>query len=157
MRARVGFGVAFAVLSLVPLCLTPPSVAPAAAEEETGGWVPCPYASGCYGGELCAGNGRGAAVRLAPRPVAAIRFYAHDGVGETHRGRLRVRLDHHLLARELEISRRGAVIELDAVGLSGRDLHIEVLGDEEVVVEDLEVRYLPPERSDPAGADPDAP
>lgn len=157
MRARAAFGVAIAVLSLVPLCLTPPSVAPAAAEEETTEWIPYPYASGCYGGELCAGNGRAAAVRLAPRPVAAIRFYAHDDVGKTHRGRLRVRLDHHLVARELKISRRGAVIELDAVGLSGRDLHFEVLGDEEVVVEDLEVRYRPPQRPDPAGDDPGAP
>jgi hypothetical protein len=135
---RFTFAVTVGFLLLLPLSAR----APALAAEE---WVPYPYASGCYGGELCGGNGSATVVRLAPRPVAAVRFYAHDEVGATHRGRLRVRLDHHLLARELEISRRGAVIELDAVGLSGRDLHIEVLGDEEVVVEDLEVRYETPE------------
>jgi len=149
MRTRL----ALAVLSLVPLSLAQPVVAHAQPVET---WVPYPYASGCYGGELCTVNGRGAVVRLAPRPVVAVRFYAHDEVGETHRGRLRVRLDHHLLARELEIPRRGAVFELDAVGLSGDDLHIEVLGDEEVVVEDPEVRYAPPGRSDPADAEPTA-
>jgi|GEM_PF-5222062 hypothetical protein len=104
-------------------------------------WRTYPYASGCYGGELCRGNGQGVTVRLAPRPVVAVRFYAHDEVGEEHAGRLRVRLDHHLLAREVEISDKGGVIELDGVGLSGRDLRLEVLGDDEVVVEDLEVLY----------------
>lgn len=146
MRPRL----ALTVLSLVPLSLARPVPAPAAEPAEV--WVSYPYASGCYGGELCAVNGRGAVVRLAPRPVAAVRFYAHDDVGETHRGRLRVRLDHHLLARELEIPRRGAVFELDAVGLSGHDLHIELLGDDEVVVEDPEVRYAPPGRPAPADA-----
>ena len=141
------------VLFLAPLILAPSL--PAFAAEPAEEWFPYPYASGCYGGELCGGNGEGAVVRLAPRPVMAIRFYAHDEVGETRRGRLRVRIDHHLLARELQISRQGAVIELDGVGLSGRDLHIEALGDEEVVVEDPEVRYAPPVPQKSVG-DPDA-
>lgn len=106
-------------------------------------WVPYAHASGCYGGELCRGNGRGVTVRMRPRPVRVIRFYAHDRVGETFEGRLRVRLDHHVLARELDVSDDGEVIELDAAGLAGRDLHLEVLGEEEVVVEDLEVLYGP--------------
>lgn len=157
MRAQT----ALTVLSLVSSFLGSlhPALAPEAsateplASEPVEEWAPYPYASGCYGGELCGRNGRGAVVRLAPRPVVAIRFYAHDEVGETRRGKLRVRIDHHLLARELEISRRGAVMELDGVGLSGRDLHIETLGDDEVVVEDLVVRYAPPVFQDPAGAD----
>lgn len=161
--------IALAVLSLVPSFLgllrpvlaaesvarEPAAREPAAREpqEATEEWVPYPYASGCYGGELCGGNGGGAVVRLAPRPVVAVRFYAHDEVGEARRGRLRVRIDHHLLARALDISRHGAVMELDGVGLSGRDLHIETLGAEEVVVEDLEVRYAPPLLPEPVGAD----
>lgn len=119
----------------------PPTLSSHAQEGPTDRWYPYPHASGCYGGELCQGNGQGATVRLAPLPVAAIRFYAHDDVGETRGGRLRVRLDHHLLARELEISNEGGVLVLDGVGLSGREIRVEVLGNEEVVVEDLEVRY----------------
>lgn len=144
MTARTG-------LFLASLMVAPSL--PAFAAEPAEEWLPYPHASGCYGGELCGGNGEGAVVRLAPRPVTAIRFYAHDEVGESRRGRLRVRIDHHLLARELEISRRGAVMELDGVGLSGRDLHIEALGDEEVVVEDLEVRYAPPSPQNPDGVE----
>lgn len=118
--------------------IAPPPVTTQVAEDAR---VAYPHASGCYAGELCRGNGQGVAVRVRPRPLRTIRFYAHDRVGETSRGRLRVRLDHHVLARELDIPRDGAVIELDAAGLAGHDLHLEVLGDEEIVVEDLEIRY----------------
>jgi len=126
---------------LVGALLAASWIAPPRLAEEV--WVPYPHASGCYGGELCRANGKGATVRLRPLPVLAIRFYAHDELGETFRGRLLVRLDLHVLAREIDVSRDGAVIELDAAGLAGRDLHLEVVGDDEVVVEDLEVRYGP--------------
>lgn len=124
---------------------------PALGAGGAGRWIPYPHASGCYGGALCSGNGEGVAVRLDPLPVLSLRFYAHDGIGQGDEGRLRVRLDHHLLARARDISRDGAVIELDAVGLIGRQLHFEVLGDDEVVVEDLEVLYGLPGTTTPPG------
>lgn len=107
------------------------------------GWQAYPAASGCLGGVLCRYNGEERRVRLEPRPVREVRFYAHDDVGPRSRGRLRVRLDRELLARELEIPRRGAVLTLDAVGLKGRELIFEVVGREEVVLEDVEVLYGP--------------
>ena len=134
MRSRVVCGALLALGWIAPPHLS------SSAEDP---WIVYPRASGCYAGELCRGNGQGVAVRMQPRPVWAIRFYAHDQVGETARGRLRVRLDHHVLARELNVPRDGAVIELDAAGLAGRNLHFEVLGEDEVVVEDLEILYGP--------------
>ena len=121
--------------------VTPPL--PAAEEIARQDWYDYPIASGCLGGDLCRYNGEERRVRLKPRPVREVRFYAHDAVGPQSRGRLRVRLDGELLARELEIPRRGAVLRLDAVGLRGRELIFEVVGSEEVVLEDVEVLYGP--------------
>jgi len=144
-----------AMLVLVALVATR---LPALGAAGAGRWIPYPHVSGCYGGALCSGNGDRVAARLDPLPVLTLRFYAHDGIGERDEGRLRVRLDHHLLARAREISRDGAVIELDAVGLTGRQLHFEVLGGDEVVVEDLEVLYGLPGTTTPPevlrGSDP---
>lgn len=126
---------ALALLVLVSTLAAPVLAAPPP------GWWSYPHASGCYGGALCRANGEGVRVLLASRPVLAVRFYSHDDVGPGHRARLRVRLDGEILARELDVPRTGRTWTLSAGGLHGRVLRLEILGGEEVVVEDLEVLY----------------
>ena len=96
---------------------------------------------GCIGGRKCGGMDRKIRVRLEDRPIRSIRFRAHDDLGPTRDGMLRVRVDDRTLETDLDVSRTGRDFEIDGEGRRGRWLVVEVIEDDEVVVEGLEVRY----------------
>jgi hypothetical protein len=134
--------------------------APAAAEH--GSWARLTRGpEACIGGDLCGHHGWALELPLDPRaPVLAVRFFAHDDVGNHSRGALRVSIDGELLADHVDVRRRGRVHEIGAPGFAGRVLVLEAATDDEVVIEDVEVLYGgrpygPAPRSRPApGPDP---
>lgn len=104
-------------------------------------WRAYPEWTGCIGGVRCRAQGNFIRVPLEDATVYAVRFLAHDQVGERTRGRLRVRIDQRALTEEMDVLRRGEVYNFLVNGLRGRYLIFEALGGEEVVVEDIEVQY----------------
>ena len=105
-----------------------------------GGWQSC-GAGGCFGGEICRQGGDALVLPLSGAPVRAIRFYAHDAVGDKTGGRLRISIDGHVIAYDLDVKRDGRLHEIDARGLIGRRLVFEAIRHDEVVVQDVEVLY----------------
>ncbi len=104
------------------------------------GLPPVTDRGGCIGGEKCGGPSRKIRVELENRPVRSIQFRAHDNVGSEAEGTLRVRIDDNVIEEDIDIPRSGKTFKLDGGGVRGRRLILEA-GDDEVVVEDLEVRY----------------
>lgn len=95
---------------------------------------------GCIGGVRC-DELQSLRVPLESAPVTAIRFYAHDDVGDRSDGFLRVRIDDAILEYRLDIAKRGDTYEIPVRGLRGRTLIFETATDDEVVVRDIAVRY----------------
>ncbi|MEM7355942.1 MAG: hypothetical protein AAF657_34315, partial [Acidobacteriota bacterium] len=116
-----------------------------------GGWSRYRMRETCIGGSRCSDHRL--EVRLLDEPVLAVRFFAHDNVGQRRKGRLRVTLDHDVLASGLNVEKHGRTYTLDARGQYARFLVIEPDSDDEVVVESLEVEYSgtrqPPRQSQP--------
>jgi hypothetical protein len=112
-------------------------VAPPAASV----WESYSEEGGCIGGSRCGDQGDSLRIPLEDAPVWGVRFHARDDVGETHDGHLRVRIDTAAVASDLDISDAGELYELPVEGRRGRFLVIETRTDDEVVVEDIEVRY----------------
>lgn len=106
-----------------------------------GGWQPLDRADGCFGGDICGRHGDALVLPLSGAPVRAIRFYAHDAVGQKTGGRLRISIDGHVIAHDLDVKRAGYLHELDIRGLIGRRLIFETIRHDEVVVQDVEVLY----------------
>jgi hypothetical protein len=96
---------------------------------------------GCIGGDECGGSGADIRIRLGDRPVESVSFYAHDDVGPRAGGRLRIRIDDTAIESSLDIKREGKSYTIDGKHLIGRYLIIEPAADDEVVVEDIRVRY----------------
>ncbi len=104
-------------------------------------WRAYPDGSGCIGGERCHDQGDTIRIRLEDAPVFAIRFHAHDKVGERTRGHLAVRIDRRTLSQDINVPRVGRVYNLMVEGVRGRYLVFEAITAEEVVVEGVEVQY----------------
>jgi hypothetical protein len=104
-------------------------------------WKSYPEESGCIGGDRCRDQGRLIRVPLEASPVWGIRFRANDDVGPRTRAHLRVRIDHHALARDLDVAKTGESYDLMVPGLRGRYLIFEAIANDEVVVEDIAVQY----------------
>jgi hypothetical protein len=111
------------------------------APRERRQWKSYPEDSGCFGGDRCRAQGRLLRVRLEDAPVWGIHFRANDDVGPRTRAHLRVRIDHHTLARDLDLAKKGETYSLIVAGLRGRYLIFEALVNDEVVVEDIAVQY----------------
>ena len=94
----------------------------------------------CLGGELC-GHRRRLEIAVDPEPIGGIRSHAQAGVGDRRRGRLRVLVDGQVVASEIDVPEHGRFFELEVDDLRGRYLIFEASYDEEVVVENVEVRY----------------
>ncbi|HEX9945195.1 MAG TPA: hypothetical protein VGG03_24555 [Thermoanaerobaculia bacterium] len=133
---------AFSLTPLV-LCLTAWALSGATqpADPAAAGWEPYAEEGGCIGGSRCGDQGDAIRIPLEDAPVQGVRFRAHDDVGETSDGRLRVRIDAAAVASDLDVAKGGDLYELPVNGLRGRFLIIETRTDDEVVVEDIEVRY----------------
>jgi hypothetical protein len=118
----------------------PPDGAPAAGSPAEG-WELYEEEGGCIGGSRCGDQGDAIRIPLENAPVDGIRFHAHDDVGESSDGHLRVRIDAAAVAPDIDVASEGQVYELPVTGRQGRFLVIETRTDDEVVVEDIEIRY----------------
>ena len=105
-----------------------------------GNWIPYPDARGCIGGAKC-GRYEEIRVRLQDRPVEAIRFRAHDNIGDVSRGHLRVEIDGRQIERDIDVAKNGDYYEIDGRGLRGRTLAINSFAHDEVEVDQVEVLY----------------
>lgn len=117
-----------------------------------GAWERYDEEGGCIGGSRCGDHGEDIRIPLEDAPVLAVRFHARDDVGDTRAGHLRVRIDNAPVAPDIDVADAGDLYELPAGGRRGRFLILEARGDDEVVVEDIEIRYAglkaPRERRD---------
>ncbi len=94
---------------------------------------------GCIGGDQC--RGKRLRVSLEDRPVLAVRFSAHDQIGEKAEGVLRVKIDGNTIKGYLDIPRRGETFTVDVEELTGRSLVFEPVNDDEVEISDIAVLY----------------
>ncbi len=109
--------------------------------ETVSGWERYEEEGGCIGGSRCGDQGDSIQIPLENAPVEAVRFHAHDDVGDTRDGRLRVRIDAAAVAPDFDVADEGRLYELPVQGRRGRFLILETRTDDEVVVEDVEIRY----------------
>lgn len=99
-----------------------------------------PYSDkGCIGGSQC--PDRSLRVKLEDHPIVAIRFHAHDQVGETAGGELRVRIDGNTLRGSIDIPRAGETFTIDVDQLTGQFLIFEPARNDEVVIDEIAVNY----------------
>jgi hypothetical protein len=113
----------------------PPPAGPA------GAWERYEEEGGCIGGSRCGDQGNAIRIPLEDAAVLAVRFHARDDVGDTCGGHLRVRIDGAAIAPDIDVADAGELYELPAGGRRGRSLILETRTDDEVVVEDIEIRY----------------
>jgi hypothetical protein len=107
-------------------------------------WESYAEEGGCIGGSRCGDQGDAIRIPLEDAPVWGVRFHARDDVGETRAGHLRVRIDDTTIASDIDVADAGELYELPVEGRRGRFLIIEARTDDEVVVEDVEIRYAGP-------------
>ena len=93
----------------------------------------------CIGGGQC--PERRLRVPLEDRPVVAVRFTAHDQIGNKTDGRLRVKIDGNTIEGRLDIPRNARVFTLDIDELRGRYLVFEPVTDDEVDISAISVLY----------------
>jgi hypothetical protein len=109
--------------------------------QQPGSWELYDEEGGCIGGSRCGDQGDSIRIPLENSPVSGVRFNAHDDVGETRDGRLRVRIDGGALGADFDVAGTASPYEIPVQQRRGRFLIIETRSDDEVVVEDIEVRY----------------
>jgi hypothetical protein len=113
-----------------------------------GGWRSYPRSGGCIGGDGCRRNGKQIMIALDNSPVLGIRFYAHDAVGQSANGRLKVRIDGEVIDPFLEVKHAGKLHELEVDNLHGSTLVLETATDDEVEIKDIAVLYKRAERDE---------
>jgi hypothetical protein len=106
-----------------------------------GVWERYDEEGGCIGGSRCGDQGDAIRIPLEDAPVLGVRFHAGDDVGDTHAGHLRVRIDKATIVPDIDVADAGELYEFPVDGRRGRFLVIETRTDDEVVVEDIEIRY----------------
>lgn len=109
--------------------------------RRAGDWREYPGQSGCVGGTRCAD--KRLRVSLDDRPVIAVRFKAHDQVGETAGGVLRVKIDGDTIRGYIDIPRKGELFTIDVDELRGRQLVFEPVENDEVEISEIAVLYAP--------------
>ena len=130
----------FAALVLVPTLVFAQQEAPAISQgpARASDWTHYPD-EGCIGGSTCAD--RRLRVGIEERPVVAVRFHAHDQIGEKAGGVLRVKIDGNTVEGYLDIPREGRVFTVDVEELIGRYLVFEPATNDEVKISNIEVLY----------------
>jgi hypothetical protein len=128
----------------------------ASAQERrgSGDWVSSNQ-SGCIGGSTC--PERRLRVELQDKPVLAVRFRAHDQIGNKADGALRVKIDGNTVDGHIDIPRKGEVFTIDVEELTGRYLVLEAANDDEVQISDIAVLYSRERRRVPRDPDWDRP
>lgn len=94
---------------------------------------------GCIGGSTCAE--RRLRVALEDRPVVAVRFYAHDNIGQKADGSLRVKIDGNTVRESIDIPRKGETFTVEVDELRGRYLVFEPSSNDEVQISEIAVLY----------------
>jgi len=94
---------------------------------------------GCIGGSTCAE--RRLRVTLEDRPVIAVRFRAHDNIGQKAEGSLRVKIDGTTVRDYLDIPRKGETFTLEVDELRGRFLVFEPATNDEVEITEIAIQY----------------
>lgn len=120
-------------LLLLTLLITSPLLA-----QPRGEWVSYP-AQGCIGGSQC--SERRLRIPLEDRPVIAVRFTAHDQIGASAGGELRVKIGSETVGDDIDIPRSGETFTLDVDSLRGTHLTFEPASDDEVDVRNIQVMY----------------
>ncbi|HEX8151613.1 MAG TPA: hypothetical protein VF698_00745 [Thermoanaerobaculia bacterium] len=110
-----------------------------AAQPRRGEWVSYPAAKGCIGGTKC--SEKRLRVALEDRPVVGVRFHAHDQIGDTAGGELRIKVGADTVEDDLDISRNGQTYTIDVDNLRGTTLTFEPAAFDEVEISDVEVLY----------------
>lgn len=96
---------------------------------------------GCIGGRQC--PEKRLTLPLRDLPVIGVRFRAHDEMGETAGGKLRVRIDRNSIRDGIDIPRKGETFTIEVDELRGRTLVFEPAADDEVVIDQIAVLYAP--------------
>ncbi|HEX6159828.1 MAG TPA: hypothetical protein VF111_06655, partial [Thermoanaerobaculia bacterium] len=98
-----------------------------------------------YSDATCIGGGRcpekRLRIRLQDRPVVAVRFRAHDDIGEQAGGVLRVKIDTNTIRPYMDIARKGELYTVDVDELTGQYLIFEAATSDEVDIRDVAVLY----------------
>lgn len=110
------------------------------AQNRNGQWTEFPNYKGCVGGSNCP-NRRLAVPINEDRAVVSVRFRAHDQIGETAGGVLRVKIDGNTIRGYIDIPRRGELFTIDVEELTGRQLIFEPVENDEVEISDIAVLY----------------
>ena len=111
---------------------------PLLAQSRRGEWVT--YGDhGCIGGSKC--PDRRLRIKLADRPVLAVRFTAHDDIGETAGGKLTVKVGADSVRSYIDIPRRGETFTIDVDNRRGEYLTLEAAANDEVEIKDVAVMY----------------
>jgi hypothetical protein len=102
-------------------------------------WSPAGGNGGCIGGSTCAE--RRLRVAIEDRPIVAVRFRAHDNIGQKADGSLRVKIDGSTVRESIDIPRKGEVFTVDVDELRGRYLVFEPASNDEVEITEIAVLY----------------
>lgn len=113
--------------------------APAWADHD--GWVSYEDEGGCFGGAKCGRNGWQLRIHLKDAPVTGVRFHAHDDVGDRSRGHLRLRIDGDVIEPDIDVAKNGDWYEVSVDRVRGSYLIFEAFAHDEVVIENIEIRY----------------
>ncbi|HEY0139430.1 MAG TPA: hypothetical protein VGF48_00965 [Thermoanaerobaculia bacterium] len=103
-----------------------------------GEWVTYTDAA-CIGGGRC--PEKRLRIQLQDKPVVAIRFRAHDDIGEQAGGVLRVKIDTNTIRPYMDIARKGELYTVDVDELTGQYLIFEPVAKDEVDIQDVAVLY----------------
>lgn len=107
--------------------------------DASGDWNLFSQSGGCIGGSTC--RERRLRVALEDRPVLAVRFRAHDQVGQKAEGVLRVKIDGNTVRDSIDIPRRGETFTIEVDELRGRYLVFEPVNDDEIEISEIAVLY----------------
>jgi len=111
---------------------------PLFAQSRRGEWVT--YGDhGCIGGSKC--PDKRLRIKLADRPVLAVRFNAHDDIGETAGGKLTVKVGADAVRSWIDIPRRGETFTIDVDNRRGEYLTFEAAANDEIEIKDVAVMY----------------
>ena len=108
------------------------------AQNRSGQWSELTE-TGCVGGSRC--PSKRLSVALKDQPVIAVRFRAHDQVGDTAGGVLRVKIDGNTVRGYIDIPRAGETFTIDVDELTGRQLIFEAAANDEVEISNIAVLY----------------
>ena len=107
--------------------------------RDDGEWSIAGGTGGCIGGSTCAE--RRLRVALEDKPVIAVRFYAHDNLGQKADGSLRVKIDGNTVRDSIDIPRKGETFTIEVDELRGRYLVFEPATNDEVQITEIAVMY----------------